>query len=205
MCLLSCAINRLSMFVPARHFCGAGPMNRLIANTVTCTLTGLLSIPTVAQNPAKKPAVSPSQTVLAHDKRWIGTWATAPQPFMPGSLQSFRNQSLRLIVHTSAGGTRVRIKISNTFGDHPLLIGGAHIARRTATADIDPTSDRILMFHGRSSTTVPARSMVVSDPVELDVPALSDLAISLFLPKGSPNNKVASIRQIGIITSLIHL
>src|SRR5438445_9774967 len=39
------------------------------------------------------------------------------------------------------------------------------------------------MFHGRSSTTVPARSMVVSDPAELDVPALSDLAISLFLPK----------------------
>ena len=158
-------------------------MNRLIANTMTCTLIGLLSMPTMAQNAAKKPAISPTQAVLAHGKRWIGTWATAPQPFMPGSLQRFRNQSLRLIVHTSAGGTKVRIKISNTFGDHPLLIGGAHIARRTAAADIDPTSDRTLMFHGRSSTTVPARSMVVSDPAELDVPALSDLAISLFLPK----------------------
>src|ERR1700736_2285731 len=178
-------INRLNMFVPARHFCGAGPMNRLIANTVTCILIGLLSIPTVAQNPAKKPAVSPSQTVLAHDKRWIGTWATAPQPFMPGSLQTFRNQSLRLIVHTSAGGARVRITISNTFGDHPLLIGGAHIARRVAGSDTDPTSDRTLMFHGRSSTTVPARLTVVSDPVELEVPALSDLAISLFLPKAT--------------------
>src|ERR1700674_1763270 len=171
------------MFAPGRHFCGAGPMNRLIANAVTCTLIGLLCIPTMAQNPAKKPAVSPSQAVLVHGKRWIGTWTTAPQPFVPGSLQSFRNQSLRLIVHTSVGGTKVRITISNTFGDHPLLIGGAHIARRTAAADIDPTSDRTLMFHGRSSTTVPARSMVVSDAVELDVPALSDLAISLFLPK----------------------
>jgi lysophospholipase L1-like esterase len=160
-------------------------MNRLIVNTVTCTLIGLLSIPAMAQNPAKKPTLSPSQAVLAHEKRWIGTWATAPQPFMPGSLQSFRNQSLRLIVHTSAGGTKVRIKISNTFGDRPLLIGGAHIARRTAAADIDPTSDRTLMFHGGKSTTVPARSMVVSDPVELDVPALSDLAISLFLPKST--------------------
>jgi hypothetical protein len=86
-------------------------------------------------------------------------------------------------VHTSAGGTKVRITISNTFGDHPLLIGGAHIARRTAAAEIDPTSDRTLMFLGRSSTRVPARSMVVSDPVELDVPALSDLAISLFFLK----------------------
>src|SRR6266566_7933720 len=171
------------MFVPASHFCGAGPMKRLIANTMTCTLIGLLSMPTMAQNAAEKPAISPTQAVLAHGKRWIGTWATAPQPFMPGSLQRFRIQSLRLIVHTSAGGTKVRIKISNTFGDHPLLIGGAHIVRRTAAAGIDPTSDRTLMFHGRSSTTVPARSMVVSDPAELDVPALSDLAISLFLPK----------------------
>lgn len=160
-------------------------MNRLIANSVTCTLIGLLSIPTMAQNHATKPAVIPAQAVLADGKGWIGTWATAPQPFMPGTLQTFRNQSLRLIVHTSAGGTKVRITISNTFGDHPLLIGGAHIARRIAAADIDPTSDRTLMFHGCSSTTVPARSTVVSDPVELQVPALSDLAISLFLPKAT--------------------
>jgi lysophospholipase L1-like esterase len=114
---------------------------------------------------------------------WIGTWATAVQPFLPDSLQTFRNQSLRLIVHTSTGGTKVRIKISNTYGDRPLLIGGAHIARRTAAAEIDPRSDRMLTFQGKSSTTVAAGSMVVSDSVELDVPALSDLAVSFFLPQ----------------------
>ena len=151
-------------------------MGRLIANTVICTLIGLLSIPAMAQNPA-------SADVNPVGKKWIGTWATAPQPFLPGSLQNFRNQSLRLIVHTSAGGTKIRVKISNTFGDHPLLIGGAHIARRTTAADIDPTSDRPLMFRGHPSIAVPARAMVVSDPVELDVPALSDLAISIFLPQ----------------------
>lgn len=197
-------------------------MNRLIANTVSCSLVGLLLFPAMVQNPATKPALSPppvaenrhdfkpipvqcsfgdlllhvagssgsinqaiarSADVNRENKQWIGTWATAPQPFMPGRLETFRNQSLRLIVHTSAGGTKVRIKISNTFGDRPLLIGGAHIARRIAAADIDPSSDRTLRFHGHSSAAVPARSIVLSDPVELDVPALSDLAISLFLPK----------------------
>jgi lysophospholipase L1-like esterase len=128
------------------------------------------------------PAIASIADVDQDGKQWIGTWAAAPQPFRPGSLETFRNQSLRLIVHTSAGGTKVRIKISNTFGDQPVRIGGAHIARRASATDIDPTSDRALMFHGRPSTTVPARSMAVSDPVELDVPALSDLAISLFLP-----------------------
>ena len=116
-------------------------------------------------------------------KEWVGTWAASPQPPIPGSVQSYRNQTLRLIVHTSAGGKRVRIKISNIYGDRPLLIGGAHIARRTAAADIEPVSDRIVKFHGQSSTRVAAGSMASSDPVELDVPALSDLAISVFVPE----------------------
>jgi lysophospholipase L1-like esterase len=190
-------INRL-MFVPAEQFCGAGPMNRLIANTVTCILIGLLSLAAMAQIPATTPGFSPSPAgsngslhpAMASGgddsgdgKQWIGTWAASPQPPMPGSVEIFRNQTLRLIVHTSAGGTKVRIRISNAYGNQPLLIGGTHIAHRTSAAEIDPTSDRTLMFHGQASIQIPARSMVVSDPVDLKVPALSDLAISLFLPQ----------------------
>ena len=114
---------------------------------------------------------------------WIGTWAAAPQAAPQGQVQTFHNQSLRLIVHTSAGGKKVRIKISNTFGDQPLLIGTARIARRAFEADIDPASDRALKFHGNASTTIPPHSIAVSDPVDLEVPALSDLAISLFFPE----------------------
>jgi len=131
------------------------------------------------------PGVASSADVTRYGKQWIGTWATAPQPPFPKIFLTFHNQSLRLIVHTSAGGKNVRIKISNTYGDHPLLVGSAHIARRTAAADIDPTSDRTLTFQGHPSTTVPERSTAVSDPVELDVPALSDLAISVFLPEST--------------------
>ena len=173
-------------------------MNRLIANTLIYALMVLPSISATEQNPAIKlalnvpdsysnrspnPATASRVHVNRDGQQWIGTWATAAQPFIPGSLQTFRNQSLRLIVHTSAGGTKVRIKISNTYGDGPLLIGGAHIARRTAAAEIDPRSDRMLKFQTKSSTTVAAGSMVVSDPIQMDVPALSDLAVSLFLPQ----------------------
>ncbi|HEX9162575.1 MAG TPA: SGNH/GDSL hydrolase family protein [Thermoanaerobaculia bacterium] len=119
----------------------------------------------------------------ADAQHWIGTWATAPQHWVPGHLQSFRNQTVRLIVHTSAGGPKVRIRISNTFGDQPLRIGGAHIARRAAGWDIDPNSDRALTFRGQASTTIAARSMVMSDPADLDVSPLSDLAVSLFFPE----------------------
>ena len=127
-------------------------------------------------------AFASSADVEENGQHWIGTWAAAPQHWTPGRLQSFRNQTLRLIVHTSAGGPKVRIRISNTFGDQPLLIGHAQIAHRTAGADVDPISLRALTFHGQASTTVAARSVVFSDPVDLDVPALSDLAVSLYFP-----------------------
>jgi lysophospholipase L1-like esterase len=118
-------------------------------------------------------------------EHWIGTWATAPQPAIPSRVQTFRNQTVRLIVHISAGGKRVRIKISNTYGEQPLLIGAAHLARRAHGADIDAPSDRKLTFDRKGSTKVAAGAMAVSDPVDLQVPALSDLAISLFFPEAA--------------------
>jgi lysophospholipase L1-like esterase len=126
--------------------------------------------------------LKPATAKNSNSDHWIGTWAAAPQAAMRGPVQSFHNQSLRLIVHTSAAGKRVRVRVSNTFGTEPLVIGAAHIARRTSGPEIDPASDRKLMFHGQASITIPAHSLAISDPVELDVPALSDLAVSLFLP-----------------------
>lgn len=114
------------------------------------------------------------------EESWIGTWATAAQPAIPGLAQVFRRQSIRLIVRASAGGKRLRVRLSNTFGDQPLSIDGARIARRTTGAHIEPTSDRVLSFQGRASTTIPARATAVSDPVDLVVPALGELAVSLF-------------------------
>ena len=128
-------------------------------------------------------AAASGPTAAKATTAWVGTWAAAAQPARPPTPQSFMNQTLRLIVHASIGGTKARIRVSNTYGDRPLVIGGARIARRTTDADIDPASDRVLKFHGRTAVKVPARAIMVSDPVDLDVAPLSDLAVSLFLPE----------------------
>jgi lysophospholipase L1-like esterase len=122
----------------------------------------------------------------AEESHWIGTWATAPQPVMPGRVETFHDETLRLVVHVSVGGRAVRIRLSNTYGDQPLRIGKVRIARRTADAAIDPATDRALTFGGRASVTIPAHSDATSDAVDLEVPALSDLAISMYLPQASP-------------------
>src|SRR5262245_6858020 len=134
-------------------------------------------------------------------RRWIGTWAAAAESSLP-TAQSYGNQTLRLVVHTSIGGPQLRIKISNTYGDKPLVIGAAHIARRAAGADIDPASDRGLMFGGRVSPTIAPGSIATSDPVDLEVAALSDLAISIFLPETTPATTVHLLaKQTNYITA----
>jgi lysophospholipase L1-like esterase len=119
------------------------------------------------------------------DEQWVATWNASlhqPNPGPPGLTNpGFNNQTLRQIVHTSIGGEQVRVRLS-TFGAAPLVIGAAHIALRQAGAAIVPGSDRTLTFGGQPSIVIPAGAVVLSDPVELDVPALSDVAVSVFVP-----------------------
>jgi lysophospholipase L1-like esterase len=92
------------------------------------------------------------------------------------------NQTLRQIVHTSIGGNRVRVVLSNAFGTAPIEIGGAHIALRDKEAGIVQQSDRPVTFSGRSAFRIPSGAVAVSDPVDLALPPLADLAIDLYLP-----------------------
>jgi lysophospholipase L1-like esterase len=123
-------------------------------------------------------------TRSATSQRWVGTWATAPAG-VAGTPEKFSNETLRLVVHVSAGGEQIRVRISNTFGTDPLVIGAAHVARRDKDARIVAGTDRPLAFGGSSSFTVPPGALVLSDPVDLRVAPLSDLAVSLYLPNAT--------------------
>ena len=131
--------------------------------------------------------------VLAQNGRadhWVGTWATAvvPRPqAAPGAGRgpaplNFNNQTLRQIVHTSLGGDRVRIVLSNAFGTVPLQVGAASVALRQKDSAIVASSSRPLTFGGSTSTIVAAGAIAISDPVQLALPAFADLAIDIFLP-----------------------
>jgi lysophospholipase L1-like esterase len=131
-------------------------------------------------------AAGVSDARAADAGKWVGTWSASPQPAMPGAVTNFSGQSVRLIVHTSIGGTKVRIRISNTYGTQPLIIGAAHVARAGSGAETRAGTDRVLYFGGRPSVTIAPRQTVTSDTSTLDVPALSNLAVSLYFPKDAP-------------------
>ena len=119
-----------------------------------------------------------------HDREahWVGTWATAPVSQAPNAAVNINNQTLRQIVRISLGGHRVRVRVSNAFGTAPLVVGAAHIANRDLDERIVPGSGGPLTFSGNPNITIPAGAIAVSDPVELEARALSDLAIDLYVP-----------------------
>jgi lysophospholipase L1-like esterase len=125
--------------------------------------------------PAPPPAVVAGQPVVA----------PAVAPAKPQPLRSFNNQTVRMIVRTSIGGRRLRVQLSNTFGAGRLPIGAAHVALREKDSAIIPASDRVLTFSGKPSAVIPPGAAIISDPVDLTVPALGDLAVSIFLPDDS--------------------
>jgi lysophospholipase L1-like esterase len=86
----------------------------------------------------------------------------------------------------SLGGRILRVRLSNAHGDGPITVGTVHVALRAEGAAIVPESDRVLRFGGEASVTIAAGSLVLSDPVELVVPSLADLSVSVYLPGDVP-------------------
>ena len=139
------------------------------------------------------PSVADAQT---GERRWVGAWGTAPISLPPAPPSSgaqpanqlfpappdVGNRTIRQVVRASVAGSQVRVALTNRFGTKPLRVGAAHVATRSAGPAIVEKSGGALMFRGKPTVTIEPSSVVLSDPVALDVKALSDLAIDLFLP-----------------------
>jgi len=129
---------------------------------------------------------APARATPGPGERWCATWGAAPAgPPPAASLQGFTGQTLRLVVHTSIGGNRLRVRFSNEMGSAPLRIGAASVAIRSSSSAVLQSSLRDLAFGGQSAITIPAGAPALSDPVELALPPQADLAISLYLPGAS--------------------
>ena len=119
----------------------------------------------------------------AASPQWTGTWATAPMLALDGfSVHPFAEVTLRQIAHVSMGGRRIRVRFTNEFGLDPLTIDDARVALSAGGSQIKDGTDHALTFGGESSAVVPPGAALYSDPVALDVPALSDVAVSIHLP-----------------------
>src|SRR5438132_1142109 len=123
------------------------------------------------------------EAAMTDTMHWVGTWTAAPAP---GEGAAFSNHTLRMIPRVSIGGRVLRVRISNAYGARPLAIGAAYVGLRSTGPGVVPSSNRRLTFGRETSATIAAGALIVSDPVELAVEPLADVAVSVHLPGDLP-------------------
>ena len=134
------------------------------------------------------PASNPPRT-------WVATWTASPQPVWPTNFpvainlpRQLWNQTLRQTARISIGGERVRIVLSNAYGEQPLVIGAAELGLANGPAGSVAGSSHALLFDGQRGTVVPPGAIAVSDPLACPVAPLARLSISLYLPEITPTS-----------------
>ncbi len=120
-----------------------------------------------------------SMALRAPSNGWTGSWAAPPSGYT--AVGPWKDRTLRLVVHSSAGGPLTRIRLENTFAAEPVRIGHATVAvqRKGAAAAGSP---RTLTFGGRQAADVPAGAQQFSDPLGFRVPPDTSLLVSIHLP-----------------------
>jgi lysophospholipase L1-like esterase len=117
---------------------------------------------------------------------WVASWGCSqqiPEPQNALPPDDLHDATVRQIFHLSVGGSALRVHVSNAFGTESLRLTSLHIARplSTSASTIDPSSDRPLTFSGRADVVIPPGAEFVSDPINLAVAPLSDLAVTFHL------------------------
>jgi lysophospholipase L1-like esterase len=148
---------------------------------------------------------------FAAETHWLTTWGCAPQLTEPHNLPPvpLAYSTLRQFVRTTVGGKQIRVRFSNAFGTNDVNINAARVALAAGagsagSGEINPATDHALAFNGASSVVIPRGAAVFSDPLEFNLPALTNVAISIHFGdisattiNGHPGSRTTSFIQSG--------
>ncbi|MGH9071475.1 MAG: SGNH/GDSL hydrolase family protein [Acidimicrobiales bacterium] len=158
--LLAILALGLSVFGATRSWAGTASANTASAITASCA--------SVVAKPG-----------------WVGTWSASQIPANATdalSERGFHNQTLREVVHVSLGGTRLRIRLSNQYGKSPLIVDDVHVGLSRPDGAVKEPSSRLVTFSGASFDVINPGQAANSDPVDLAIGNLANLAVSIYLP-----------------------
>ncbi|MFC6883617.1 MULTISPECIES: SGNH/GDSL hydrolase family protein [Actinomadura] len=158
-------------------------------------LVGTALVVGIVEHSATRQSVSAElKHATSPASEWTAAWGAAVQPPVDGdedsgpnwSRKGFADQSVRQVVRSGAGGSKVRIRVSNAYGTKPLRIAGATVGRSAGGAMMWPGTARAVTFGGGKAggtaggaAVVPAGRELVSDPVPFTTSPLEKLAVTL--------------------------
>ena len=140
------------------------------------------------------------------DRRWVSAWSTSP---IDASLSeagvldrlgvAVSDVSARTAVQLTAGGTHVRLTLSNIFGVLPLHVAACTVALGADDArGIDPATLRTVTFGGQTHVRIGAGASCTSDAAALPVTAGQTLTVTVFY------RGINAMRTIGLIGGCSH-
>ncbi|KAL4903983.1 hypothetical protein BDW74DRAFT_31365 [Aspergillus multicolor] len=145
------------------------------------------------------PATATPYDLQGDGKHWLATWTAMPQEVEPANLPpspfggadtgyQFQNATLRQTVRISIGAQRLRFQFSNIFGLTKLPITAASIAvpegGEAGTGGIESLTIRRLTFDGDESVSISPGGLAYSDPIDYEIPPLSNVAITIYIEEG---------------------
>jgi lysophospholipase L1-like esterase len=137
---------------------------------------------TVGQKPTggKQTRGTRSATVESrHPFAWRVAWGSAMAWAQPGVIAD--DATVRQLATVALGGRQVRIRISNLFGNAPLVIGAATVAVSSGGSSVVPATLMRLTFRSRPGVAIPAGQVAYSDPARLAIRGGRTLAVSLYV------------------------
>ena len=117
--------------------------------------------------------------------------------YVPSELEG---RTVRMIVRTSIGGSRIRVNFSSSLGRPPVNVGSAHVALYHSDGSIVPGTDHELLFNGKPSCMLLPGVLLLSDPVDMEIRPFTDLAISLYFPE---ETGIPTEHRLGLHTTYI--
>ncbi|MEV4108762.1 SGNH/GDSL hydrolase family protein [Nonomuraea sp. NPDC049695] len=136
---------------------------------------------------------------------WVTTWTAMPQLTEPGNMPPapytqenlvLADSTVRQTLRVSVGGQRMRLRFSNAFGGAPLPITRVTVALpsdgKAGVSAIQPQTLQPVTFYGRPSTVVSVGAQVVSDPLDLALPAGTVLSVTAYLADGQASTAITS-------------
>ncbi|WP_329062338.1 SGNH/GDSL hydrolase family protein [Amycolatopsis sp. NBC_01480] len=111
----------------------------------------------------------------------VDTWTAAPARLSG----PYQDKTIREVVHTSIGGTSVRLRLSNVFGTTAVRFDSVWAGAQSDGAGLVAGSNQRVRFGGAEATTVAAGAEEVSDPVDLTVRPGENLTVSIHVDGGT--------------------
>lgn len=127
-----------------------------------------------------------SPTRLPTSQHMVTSWRTAPSDAL--ITHPISALTVRQFFAPHHDSDRIRLRLSNHYSNLPVTLENIHIAKEITPgkAELQPNTECLLTFAGKSKITIPAGQSAVSDTISYPLRAFERVGVSFYAPTLTP-------------------